>query len=168
MVGEGPGRQEDLEGRPFVGRAGRFLDELLVSARTHRRSVYITNIVKCRASTRSPNETLPQEHVRDRKPTGEEIAACAPYLEGQMRIIEPQIVCTLGDTATRFVLERHGLKIGNISRIHGRIFSAGGVKIVPMYHPAAALYTADLREVMLRDFRKLTGLLAQTTLADNP
>lgn len=164
IVGEGPGRQEDLEGSPFVGRAGRLLDELLVSIKIDRKSVYITNIVKCRASTRSSNETALQQQARDRKPTSEEIAACAPYLEEQMRIIEPQMICTLGDTATQFILEKHGLKTGNISRIHGRTYSTGRVKIVPMYHPAAALYTAELKDVMKKDFRRLSGLLSQTTL----
>lgn len=164
IVGEGPGRQEDLEGRPFVGRAGRLLDEFLIFIKIDRKSVYITNIVKCRASTRSSNETTLQQQARDRKPTSEEIAACAPYLEEQMRIIEPQIICTLGDTATQFILEKHGLKTGNISRIHGRAYSTGRVKIVPMYHPAAALYTAELKDVMKKDFRRLSGLLSQTTL----
>jgi len=165
FIGEGPGRQEDLEGRPFVGRAGRLLDELLASIKLDRKSVYITNIVKCRPSTETLDETLPPEKARDRKPTSEEIAACAPYLEAQINAIKPQIICTLGDTATRFILEKYGLKTGNISKVHGRTYSADNVKIIPMYHPAAALYTAELREILEKDFKKLAGLLAQRTLA---
>lgn len=164
FIGEGPGRQEDLEGRPFVGRAGKLLDELLAPIKLDRKSVYVTNIVKCRASTMSLDGTVPPEEARDRKPTSEEIAACAPYLEAQIRAIKPQVVCTLGNTATRFVLEKYGLKAGNISRIHGRTYRADDLKVIPMYHPAAALYTVGLREVLEKDFRKLAGLLAQTTL----
>jgi DNA polymerase len=166
FIGEGPGRQEDLEGRPFVGRAGRLLDELLASIKLDRKSVYITNIVKCRPSTETLDETLPPEKARDRKPTSDEIAACALYLEAQMKAIKPQIICTLGDTATRFILEKYGLKTGNISRVHGRIYSADNVKIIPMYHPAAALYMAELRKALEKDFKKLAGILAQRTLAD--
>lgn len=165
FIGEGPGRQEDLEGRPFVGRAGKLLDEDLASIKLNRKSVYVTNIVKCRASTMSLDETAPPEEARDRKPTSEEITTCAPYLEAQIKAIRPQVICTLGDTATRFILEKYGLKAANISRVHGRTYPADDVKIVPMYHPAAALYTAGLREVLEKDFRKLAGLLAQKTLA---
>jgi len=165
FIGEGPGRQEDLEGRPFVGRAGKLLDELLASMKLDRKSVYVTNIMKCRASTMSLDETVPPEEARDRKPTSEEIAACAPYLEAQIKAIKPQVICTLGDTATRFVLEKYGLKAGNMLRLHGRTYQADDMKIVPMYHPAAALYTAGLRDVLEKDFKKLAGLLAQRTLA---
>jgi uracil-DNA glycosylase family 4 len=161
FIGEGPGRQKDLEGRPFVGRAGKLLDELLGSIKTDRKSVYITNVVKCRPKL---NETARSENVRDRRPTSEEIAACTPYLENQLRIIEPQIICTLGDTADQFILEKYRLKAGSISNIHGKIYLIGSLKIIPMHHPAAALYTARLKEEMKRDFKKLAGLLSQTTL----
>jgi len=165
FIGEGSGRQEDVEGRPFVGRAGKLLDELLASIKLDRKSVYVTNIVKCRASTKTLDEKLRPEEARDRKPTSEEIAACAPYLEAQIKAIKPQVICTLGDTATRSILEKYRLKAGNISRVYGRTYSADDVKIMPMYHPAAALYTAELKEVLENDFRKLAGLLTQRTLA---
>lgn len=164
FIGEGPGRQEDLEGKPFVGRAGALLDEFLRSIGLDRKFVYITNIVKCRPSTRSLTGFSDQEAEKDRKPTGEEIASCTPYLKGQIKLIDPKIICTLGDTASRFILETYGLKPGIISRIHGRTYSANDVKIIPMYHPAAALYTADLKELMKKDFSKLAALLAQRTL----
>jgi len=164
FVGEGPGGNEDIEGRPFVGRAGDLLNELLASIRLDRESVYVTNIMKCRPTTASqPVEQQPHE-AKDRRPTSEEIDACTPYLERQIDLIQPKVICTLGDTATRFILERYRLKAGNISMMHGRICSAGNLKIVPMYHPAAALYTAQLKATMQRDFRKLAGLLEQTTL----
>jgi DNA polymerase len=163
FVGEGPGRQEDLEGRPFVGRAGSVLDELLTSIKLDRKSVYVANVVKCRPLAKD-SESAAQDRARDRKPTSEEIAACAPYLKGQMRLVRPQIICTLGDTATRFILENYGLKAGNISRIHGRVLSGDNAKLIPMYHPAAALYTAELKELMKKDFKKLGALLAQKTL----
>jgi len=164
FVGEGPGRNEDIEGRPFIGRAGDLLNELLGSIRLERESVYVTNIVKCRPITASqPVEQLPHE-AKDRQPTSEEIEACTPSLKRQIDLIQPKVVCTLGDTATRFILERYRLKAGNISKMHGRICSASKLKIVPMYHQAAALYTAQLKATMQKDFRKLAGLLEQTTL----
>jgi len=164
FVGEGPGRNEDIEGRPFVGRAGDLLNELLASIRLNRESVYVTNIVKCRPTNASqPVEQQPHE-AKDRRPTSEEIDACTSYLARQIDLIQPKVICPLGDTATRFILERYKLKAGNISKMHGRICSAGNLKIVPMYHPAAALYTAQLKATMQRDFRKLAELLEQTTL----
>lgn len=164
FVGEGPGEMEDVEGRPFVGRAGKLLSELLASIKLDRGSVYITNVVKCRPTTRSLTEAEAVEGIRDRKPTNEEIAGCTPYLEAQIRIIQPKIICPLGDTASQFILGKYGLRPRNISQVHGRIYSADGVKIIPMYHPAAALYTAKLKAVLEKDFRKLAGLLEQTTL----
>jgi len=164
FVGEGPGRNEDIEGRPFVGRAGDLLNELLALIKLNRESVHVTNIVKCRPTTASqPAEQQPHK-AKDRRPTSEEIDACTPYLERQIDLIQPNIICTLGDTATRFILERYRLKAGNISKLHGRIYTAGNLKIVPMYHPAAALHTAQLKATMQRDFRKLAELLEQTTL----
>jgi len=164
FIGEGPGEKEDVVGKPFVGRAGKLLDELLASIKLNRGSVYITNIVKCRPTTRNLTGAAALEEVRDRKPTSEEIAACTPYLERQISLLRPRIICTLGDTATRFILEKYGLKPGSISKVHGRIYPADCLKIVPMYHPAAALYTARLRLTLEKDFRKLAGLLEQTTL----
>jgi len=164
FVGEAPGEKEDIEGRLFVGKAGRLLSELLTSIKLDRETVYITNIVKCRPTTRGLSERGAVEWIGDRKPTNEEIAAGVPYLETQIRIIQPKIICTLGDTATQFILEKYGLKPRNISKVHGRIYSADDIKIVPMYHPAAALYTARLKAVLEKDIRKIAGLLEQTTL----
>jgi DNA polymerase len=100
FIGEGPGRQEDLDGRPFVGRAGKFLDECLQSIGLRREQVFITNIVKCRPTEKSGN------WVKDRKPATEEVEACAPYLSKQVELLNPDIICTLGDTAKSQIFKR--------------------------------------------------------------
>ncbi len=163
LIGEGPGEKEDLAGRPFVGRAGRLLDELLTSIGLNRESAYVTNIVKCRATTVRSTEG-PVFEPRDRRPTDEEIVSCTPYLNRQISVLRPRIISTLGDTATRFILEKYGLRKSNISKVHGRVYSVDRLKIIPMYHPAAALYTAGLRDTLEKDFKKLAGLLEQKTL----
>lgn len=158
FIGEGPGRQEDLEGRPFVGRAGKFLDECLQSIGLRREQVFITNIVKCRPSEKSGG------WVRDRKPTAEEIMACSPYLDRQIELVKPDVICTLGDTARSQIFKRLRLEDDTIGHVHGRLFLAGRVKIVPLYHPAAALYDNSLRQIILIDFQSLRRVLSQTGL----
>ncbi len=158
FVGEGPGRQEDLEGRPFVGRAGKFLDECLQSIDLRRDQVFITNIVKCRPSESSVG------WARDRKPTSEEMSACSPYLETQLELIKPELVCTLGDTAKSQAFKRFHIEDDSIGHVHGRLFLAGSMKIVPMYHPAAALYDISLRQIIMIDFQKLRRMISQTKL----
>jgi len=155
FIGEGPGRTEDQTGRPFVGRAGKLLDETLEDIGLQRSQVFIANVVKCRPV--SPEG-------RDRKPAEDEISMCTPYLEKQLDIIEPTVICTLGDTATACILHKHGLEPGMISKIHGKTFITERFKIVPMYHPAAALYANELREAVRRDFKKLQALLEQSSL----
>ncbi len=125
VVGEGPGREEDLQGRPFVGRSGQLLDKLLEEeAGLARKQVYIANVVKCRPPG-------------NRDPLPEEIAACRPYLDQQVDLIEPRVVLTLGNFATRALL---GTTEG-ISRLRGRSYPFGGgvAVLVPTFHPAAAL-----------------------------
>jgi len=158
FIGEGPGRQEDLEGRPFVGRAGKFLDECLQSIGIQREQVFITNIVKCRPSEESGN------WIRDRKPSTEEITACSAYLSRQIELLNPEVVCTLGDTATSEIFKRFGLEEDTIGHVHGRLFLAGRLKIMPLYHPAAALYDNSLRQIILIDFQGLRRVLSQTKL----
>jgi DNA polymerase len=158
LIGEGPGRQEDLEGRPFVGRAGKFLDECLQSIGLQRERVFITNIVKCRPSERSGS------WVKDRKPAADEIAACRPYLDRQIELLKPEIICTLGDTARSEFFKRYGIEEDTIGHVHGKPFLAGEVKIMPLYHPAAALYDNNLRQIIMIDFQKLRRLLSQTDL----
>jgi len=165
FIGEGPGRNENLEGRPFVGRAGSILDELLHSIGLKRESVYITNIVKCRPTVTSIRDSDSRIlSVKDRKPVEGEVLACAPYLTRQIQLLNPRVICALGDTASSTVLKKYGLTAGMISKTHGRVFSTDSLKIVSMYHPAAALYTAALRDIMVSDFEVLSDLLRQKTL----
>jgi len=160
FIGEGPGRQEDLEGRPFVGRAGKFLDECLQSIGLMRERVFIANIVKCRPSEKSGS------WVRDRKPTKEEIAACSPYLDRQLELVKPEIVCTLGDTASSQIFKRYSMEEDTIGHIHGRLYLAGAMKLIPLYHPAAALYDNNLRQIVMIDFQRLRQVLSQRKLTN--
>ncbi|WP_297478042.1 type-4 uracil-DNA glycosylase [Thermococcus sp.] len=150
FVGEAPGYWEDQKGLPFVGRAGKVLDELLREIGLSRDEVYITNIVKCR----------PPEN---RDPTEEEIKACSPYLDRQIDIIRPKVIVPLGRHSMRYILEKFGFPVEPISRIHGKTFEAhtlfGRIVIMPSYHPAAALYRPQIKEELRRDFKKLGGLL---------
>ncbi len=123
FVGEGPGEQEDLAGEPFVGRSGQLLDRLMLEEMgITRRECYIANVVKCRP----PN---------NRDPLPEEIAACRPYLERQLELIDPRVVVTLGNFASKLLL---GTTEG-ITRLRGRTYPVEGRVFVPTYHPAAAL-----------------------------
>jgi DNA polymerase len=145
LVGEGPGQNEDEQGRPFVGAAGKFLTELLESIGLKRSDVFITNIVKCRP----PNNRAPRKS---------EIEACNPYLQSQIRLINPRIVCALGTPAiTTLIGDQY-----SASRFHGKHFAKGEVTILPMYHPAAALYDASLKETIFHDFKILKQILENT------
>lgn len=142
FIGEGPGREEDVQGRPFVGPAGQLLEELLYSIGLSREDVFIGNIVKCRP----PN---------NRVPTIEEVQSCIPYLYAQIAIIQPKIVCTLGNTPLNaLVLPK--LTIGSV---HGKLLERDGFVFFPMYHPAAALYHGELKDVLENDFLKLKEVL---------
>ena len=143
LIGEGPGWHEDQQGRPFVGNAGKFLNELLEKAGLKREDVFITNVVKCRPPG-------------NRDPLPDEIAACAPYLERQIALIDPEVIVTLG----RFSMARW-FPGERISRIHGQPKREGRRMIVPMYHPAAALHQAALRGAIEEDFAKLPRFLAE-------
>lgn len=143
FVGEGPGFHENEQGRPFVGAAGHFLDELLTSIQMRRADVFITNIVKCRPPG-------------NRNPKIEEIGACSNYLERQMQAINPKVIVTLG----RHSMGRF-LPNAKISEVHGQAMKARGRTIVPMYHPAAALHQASLRQVIVADFKKLPEWIAK-------
>jgi DNA polymerase len=145
FIGEAPGRREDELGRPFVGAAGKFLDELLASIGLTREDVYITNVVKCRP----PN---------NRDPTDEEISICAPYLERQIEILKPRIICPLGRFSAKYILEKYGFEMTTISKVQGKIFE-GEVIIIPMYHPAAALYHQNLKEDLRRSFQVLSRII---------
>lgn len=147
LIGEGPGFHENEQGRPFVGAAGRFLDELLASISTHihadRSKVFIANVVKCRPPG-------------NRDPQPEELQACSEYLERQIQIINPKVIVTLG----RFSMA-HFLPNAKISEVHGQAMKARGRLVVAMYHPAAALHQRSLRSTIEADFARLPALIAQ-------
>ncbi len=143
FIGEGPGFYENEQGRPFVGAAGKFLDELLAQAGLKREDVWITNIVKCRPPG-------------NRDPLPEEIAACNEYLERQIRAVDPSIIITLG---------RHSMGKfmpgAKITAVHGQMRRVGERYVIAMFHPAAALHQASLKPALLADFGKLPQLLQQ-------
>jgi uracil-DNA glycosylase len=147
FVGEAPGAQEDLEGIPFVGRAGKLLSELLAENGLERGDVFIANVLK----SRPPG---------NRDPQPDEIEACKPYLFRQVELIEPTVICTLGNFATKLLT---GSQTG-ISRVHGvpQVHQLGQrtVQIFPIYHPAAGLRTPSVKQLLRDDFKKLPGLLA--------
>jgi uracil-DNA glycosylase family 4 len=141
FIGEAPGFNEDQQGRPFVGAAGGFLDELLHSVGLSRETVYIANVVKCRP----PGNRDPLPH---------EIQTCRPWLEKQIEIIQPRVIVTLG----RFSLARY-IPGESISKVHGRERRVGDMTVFPMYHPAAALHQGSLRRVIEEDMKKLPKVL---------
>ncbi len=143
LIGEAPGAREDDLGVPFVGPAGKFLDELLAGIGLSREAVYIANVVKCRPPG-------------NRDPEPNEIEACADYLDRQITMVDPRVIVTLG----RFSMARW-FPGQTIARIHGKAMRAEGRMIVPMYHPAAALHNGSLRSVIEADFATLPGLIAQ-------
>ncbi|MEI6850407.1 MAG: uracil-DNA glycosylase [Candidatus Saccharibacteria bacterium] len=145
LIGEAPGKQEDLSGLPFMGAAGKFLNEMLAGADINRSDVYITNIVKYRP----PN---------NRDPLPDEKTAFWPYLVRQLDVIRPQIVVTLGRHSMEYFLP--GQKI---SVVHGQPkqinFGEGNIIVVPLYHPAAALYNGGMRSTLIEDFKKLPKII---------
>lgn len=142
IVGEAPGKNEDLQGEPFVGAAGKYLDELLSIAGLKREEVFIANVLKCRPPG-------------NRNPRPEEIEMCSGYLREQTRTIDPEYIVTLGNFATRFILKTD---IG-ITRLRGTLQQAGRFKVFPIFHPAAALYDGSKRVALENDFATLGELL---------
>jgi len=151
FIGEAPGAQEDKTGHPFCGRAGTILDELLNSVSIKRKDIYICNILKCRPPS-------------NRDPEIKEIKACTPYLEKQIEIIKPKIICSLGRYSMEFLMKKFGLedKIELISKIHGNLFEikigSQKLKFVAFYHPAVATYNPNMKESLKKDFQILKKL----------
>jgi DNA polymerase len=145
FIGEAPGANEAKQGRPFVGASGKFLNELLEKAGIKREEVYITNIVKDRP---------PQ----NRDPLPAEIEAYSPFLDRQIDIIQPKVIATLGRFSMVYIMKKLGLEsqLEPISQAHGKSYTAkssyGTVEIIPLYHPAVALYNGSMREVLKKDF----------------
>ncbi|MDP6387689.1 MAG: uracil-DNA glycosylase [Candidatus Pacebacteria bacterium] len=147
FIGEAPGRNEAKTGRPFCGAAGKILDDLLFSIQIPRGDVYVTNIVKDR----------PQNN---RDPLPEEIKIYGQFLDRQIKIIEPKVIATLGRHSMEYIMKKFGLEgeLRTISLMHGKLFDANGVKIVPLYHPAAAIYNRDLIKTLEKDFKILKDI----------
>jgi uracil-DNA glycosylase len=138
FVGEGPGYDEDVQGRPFVGKAGQLLTKIIESIQLKREEVYIANIVKCRP---------PQ----NRNPEPDEIIACLPFLQKQIQTIEPKIICALGAFAAQSLLQT-GEKI---SSLRGRPFDLGGIRVIPTYHPAFLLRNPEKKREVWEDMKKI-------------
>ncbi|AGK60999.1 uracil-DNA glycosylase, family 4 [Archaeoglobus sulfaticallidus PM70-1] len=159
FVGEAPGREEDIHGRPFVGNAGKLLTEMISrKLNLSRKDVFITNILKCRP----PN---------NRDPLEEEIKACKPYLIRQLKSIRPKAVVCLGRHSASLIFSFFGLEFNGISKERGKIYEVevewGKMKVIAVYHPAAALYKPPLREVLEKDFEKIGSILKKRrTLED--
>ncbi len=153
LVGEAPGEKEDEQGRPFVGPAGQLLTRMLSELGVSRGEVYITNIVKCRPPG-------------NRDPEPDEISSCLPYLVRQIEIIRPRLIVCLGRHSAREILKLAGYReseVHQISKIRGKVFRVKilglDIRVVPTYHPAAALYNPRLREYIREDLRKAFELL---------
>lgn len=152
FIGEAPGENEAKTGRPFCGRAGKILDELLISVGIDRKDVYVTNIVKDRPPA-------------NRDPLGDEIALYAPFLDRQIEIIGPKVIATLGRFSMQYIMSRYGLEheLDSISSLHGKVFDTKlnetKIKVVPLYHPAAAIYNQHLLGTLKEDFKILKTLI---------
>jgi len=146
FIGEAPGANEDRQGLPFVGQAGKLLDKLLLEIGLERRDVFIANTLKCRPPA-------------NRDPHPNEIESCQDYLQRQVALIEPTVICTLGNFSTKLLRA----DTTGISRLHGqdevRMIGTRAVRLYPLYHPAAALYTPSTLETLRADFQRIPGLL---------
>lgn len=151
FVGEAPGFNEDQKGEPFVGAAGKLLNDLLASANLSRDQIYIANVIKCRP----PN---------NRDPEPDEVETCKPFLLQQIQMIRPKLVCTLGNWATQTLLER---KVG-ITKVKAQAFYMKDFVIFPLLHPAAALHQGGLLDTLKEDFKKLKDFLDRNTKPAEP
>ena len=151
FVGEAPGFYEDKQGEPFVGAAGKLLNELLQSAGLSRSEIYIANVIKCRP----PN---------NRDPEPDEVETCKPFLLQQIDMIKPKLVCSLGNWATQTLLDK---KVG-ITKVRGRVIRLERFVLFPLLHPAAALHQGNLREPLIEDFKKLKDYLLEANATAPP
>jgi uracil-DNA glycosylase len=151
FIGEAPGRNEDIQGEPFVGRAGKILDDLLKETAIKRDDIFISNILKCRPP-------------KNRNPMKSEIEKCTNlYLSKQLELIDPEIIVTLGSFASEYILERYNKEFDKISKQHGKIINIdridGKITIIPMFHPAVATYNPNKKDDLLKDFKVLKQVL---------
>lgn len=152
FIGEGPGRMEDIEGRPFVGPAGKFLNNLISSVDMVRENVFICNIVRCRPP-------------RNRDPRADEIRTCTPYLDRQIVAVRPKFIVTLGNHSTAYIFSKAKLPFLNITRAHGKAQDATilglQITVFPTFHTAASLHNPKYKRALLRDFRLLKKEIAK-------
>ncbi|MCS7122303.1 MAG: type-4 uracil-DNA glycosylase [Archaeoglobaceae archaeon] len=158
FVGEAPGREEDLKGEPFVGAAGKFLNDVLSKVGIKREDVFICNVLKCRP----PN---------NRDPSPEEVAVCGNYLIRQLEVIKPDMIVCLGRISANYLFDHFKLAFTKISSVQGKVFEVDSwnkkIKIVPVYHPAAVLYKPNLKDEYEKTFQKLfSQKRGQQTLLD--
>ncbi len=150
LIGEAPGEKEDHSGRPFAGRAGGVLQDLLISIGLSREEVFITSILKCRPPA-------------NRDPRVDEINSCRPYLIRQINLVRPSVIVCMGRFSAAVVMDQFGMRSGRISEIHGHSFRAemayGWVILLPVYHPAVVTHNPRLRADLTRDFRQLKNIL---------
>ncbi len=144
FIGEGPGYDEDVQGRPFVGKAGQLLTKIIQSIHLEREEVYITNIIKCRP---------PQ----NRNPEPDEIQSCHPFLQKQIQSIQPKMICALGTFAAQTLLSTDT----KITALRGRFFDVGGIKVLPTYHPAYLLRNPDRKREVWEDMKQISGWMAE-------
>jgi len=156
LVGEGPGRNEDIEGRPFVGQAGKFLDTLLTEAGITRDEVFICNVVRCRPP-------------KNRDPLPDEVDTCTPYLNRQIALIKPKVIVSLGKHSTAYVFSKAKLTFDSITKARGKLHRTRlwgmQMTIFPTFHPAAALYNVEYKNQLVEDFRLLGKELAMIDIA---
>ncbi|MFW6109432.1 MAG: uracil-DNA glycosylase family protein [archaeon] len=149
LIGEAPGRKEDETGLPFVGQAGKLLDEILENAGLNREDVFIGNILKCRPPD-------------NRRPKKVEVESCESYLIRQLEIIEPSVIAPMGNSSVTYFQKRYGLKNQSIGEVHGEVYliktSWENVKLIPLYHPAAAIYRRNLLDTLKEDIKKIAEL----------
>jgi len=155
LIGEAPGYWEDVKGRPFVGAAGKFLDMLLAEAGLLREKVFIGNVLKCRPPG-------------NREPTLAEIEACAPFLERQIGAIKPKLIVTLGNCSTAYIFGKAGIPFRSIMEARGKFYQANvlglAVVVFPTLHPAAGLYSARYKQLLIGDFRLLKAKIMNLRL----
>ncbi len=154
LIGEAPGKQEDISGKPFVGRAGSILNEMLGSAGIRREDVFVTSVIKCRPP-------------KNRDPSPAEISACIPYLKRQISLIHPDIIVPMGRFAAACILDIFGLPAGTIGTIHGKAFipeqQGYTPVIIPVYHPAVITHNPRLKESLKEDFNAIKRILHSET-----
>lgn len=149
LIGLGPGYYENLEGRPFVGAAGKFLNGLLALALLERGKLYITNVVKC--------------YLPDNRATEEQVKICSQYLDRQIDMLKPVLLVALGSVAANYLLTKYGLPYSSMNRLHGKVFRVEtptyNAHIMVMYHPASALYNPSMKKLLEEDWMKLGKIL---------